>query len=114
VVISLPQVERQAGEAGNPADHELAMLTVHGVLHLLGYDHERPDEEKVMSGKTGRILAEVFSVGDHAVRPDRKPDPKIVDQTGRRQPRTDWKPGKATPLQTGQRVAGLRAGGRVR
>ena len=60
IVISLPQVERQARAAGQPADRELAMLAIHGVLHLLGYDHADPAEERVMFGKTDRILASVF------------------------------------------------------
>ncbi|WP_447974851.1 rRNA maturation RNase YbeY [Nitrospira sp. Kam-Ns4a] len=41
VVISLPTAARQAAEAGRRLDHELAALLIHGVLHLLGYDHER-------------------------------------------------------------------------
>ncbi len=63
IVISLPQVERQAGAAGQSADRELAMLTIHGVLHLLGYDHAGPAEERAMFGKTDRILASVFKDG---------------------------------------------------
>ena len=39
---------RQAAAAGHELEHELALLTVHGVLHLLGYDHAEPDEEKEM------------------------------------------------------------------
>ncbi len=60
IAISLPQVVRQAAENGKSADRELAMLTIHGVLHLLGYDHAELDEEKVMFGKTDVVLAEVF------------------------------------------------------
>lgn len=60
VAISLPQVVRQAREAGKSVDRELAMLTVHGVLHLLGYDHAGADEEKVMFGKTDVVLAGIF------------------------------------------------------
>ncbi len=37
---------KQAAEAGHTLGQELALLTVHGVLHLLGYDHAEPDEEK--------------------------------------------------------------------
>lgn len=60
IAISLPQVVRQAAENGKSADHELAMLTIHGVLHLLGYDHAEVDEEKVMFGKTDVVLAKIF------------------------------------------------------
>lgn len=60
IAISLPQVERQAAENGNQVDAELAMLTVHGVLHLLGFDHAEQDEEKIMFGKTDVILAGIF------------------------------------------------------
>jgi len=60
IAISLPQVARQAIENGKPTDRELAMLTIHGVLHLLGYDHAELDEEKVMFGKTDVVLARIF------------------------------------------------------
>ncbi len=60
VVISFPQAERQAGRAGRPVEHELALLTAHGVLHLLGFDHAEPGEEAEMFAKTDRILAEVL------------------------------------------------------
>ena len=60
IAISLPQVVRQAAENGKSADRELAMLTIHGVLHLLGYDHAEVDEEKVMFGKTDVVLAKIF------------------------------------------------------
>ena len=45
VVISLPTAVRQAKRAGRSANDELAMLLVHGVLHLCGYDHERNAQE---------------------------------------------------------------------
>ena len=60
IAISLPQVVRQAAENGKSADRELAMLTIHGVLHLLGYDHAEVDEEKVMFDKTDAVLAKIF------------------------------------------------------
>ncbi|WHZ24154.1 MAG: Metal-dependent hydrolase YbeY, involved in rRNA and/or ribosome maturation and assembly [Nitrospira sp.] len=41
VVISLPQAIRQARRHQRGIDHELAVLLIHGVLHLCGYDHER-------------------------------------------------------------------------
>lgn len=45
VVISLPTAERQAARHGHSADHEVAALLIHGVLHLCGYDHERGEKE---------------------------------------------------------------------
>ena len=65
IAISLPQVERQAAENGKPPERELAMLTVHGVLHLLGYDHAEPDDEKIMFGKTDVILQGLFGEQSH-------------------------------------------------
>src|SRR6478736_3815703 len=48
----------QADKAGHPLAHELALLTVHGVLHLLGYDHAEVDEEKEMFALQLRLLQE--------------------------------------------------------
>ena len=46
-----PQVaEQQAPAAGHDRDDEMALLTVHGILHLLGYDHAEPAEEREMFG----------------------------------------------------------------
>ncbi|MCD2196356.1 rRNA maturation RNase YbeY [Actinomycetospora endophytica] len=47
----------QATSAGHTLDDELHLLTVHGVLHLLGYDHAEPDEEKEMFGLQGELLS---------------------------------------------------------
>jgi probable rRNA maturation factor len=47
----------QAVSAGHALDDELHLLTVHGVLHLLGYDHAEPDEEKEMFGLQGELLS---------------------------------------------------------
>lgn len=45
VVISLPQAIRQARRHQQGVDHELAVLLIHGILHLCGYDHERSEPE---------------------------------------------------------------------
>lgn len=45
VVISLPQALRQARHHLRGIDHELAVLLIHGILHLCGYDHERSEAE---------------------------------------------------------------------
>ena len=48
IVISVPKVIEQAGEYGHSYERELAYLTAHGMLHLLGYDHMIEEEKKVM------------------------------------------------------------------
>lgn len=48
--------ERQAAEAGHPTEAEVELLTVHGILHLLGYDHAEPDEHAEMFGLQARLL----------------------------------------------------------
>jgi probable rRNA maturation factor len=50
--------ERQAAEAGHPTENEVEMLTVHGILHLLGYDHAEPEEHREMFGLQDRLLDE--------------------------------------------------------
>ncbi|ORC20037.1 rRNA maturation RNase YbeY [Rhodococcus qingshengii] len=50
----------QADKAGHSLAHELALLTVHGVLHLLGYDHAEPEEEKEMFGLQNSLLEEWY------------------------------------------------------
>jgi probable rRNA maturation factor len=49
---------KQAEKAGHSLGQELALLTVHGVLHLLGYDHAEPDEEKEMFALQRELLEE--------------------------------------------------------
>ena len=56
IVISLPRARRQAKEAGHPVNDEVRLLAVHGLLHLLGYDHAEADEERTMTAVTNRIL----------------------------------------------------------
>jgi probable rRNA maturation factor len=57
-VVLCPQVAAgQAKQAGHSAQQELELLTVHGILHLLGYDHADPEEEAAMFGLQGQLLA---------------------------------------------------------
>ncbi len=57
VVISYPQAKRQARQALRPVAVEVETLVVHGVLHLLGYDHAEPDEEREMFALQDAALA---------------------------------------------------------
>lgn len=54
-----PQIaEQQAPAAGHSRDDEVELLTVHGMLHLMGYDHAEPAEHAEMFGIQGRLLLE--------------------------------------------------------
>jgi probable rRNA maturation factor len=56
IVISYPTASRQARAARHSVDDELAHLLVHGILHLLGYDHQRPGEERKMRSREDALL----------------------------------------------------------
>jgi len=56
IFICIPQMKRQATEYGHSEKRELAFLAVHGILHLLGYDHMNEEDEKVMFALQELIL----------------------------------------------------------
>lgn len=56
VVISLHAAARQSAEAGHSLDREVTALLVHGVLHLLGYDHEQGDREARRMGRKEQAI----------------------------------------------------------
>lgn len=56
IVISLAKAREQAEEYGHSVERELGFLAVHGFLHLLGYDHETPEQEQEMFGRQEEIL----------------------------------------------------------
>ena len=57
IIISLETATRQAAEYGHSLERELAYLTVHGILHLLGYDHMTEEEKKEMRQEEEHILS---------------------------------------------------------
>jgi len=59
VIISYPQAAEQAKEQGHPMKQELALLIIHGILHLLGYDHEQPEEEAKMRVREKELLEKI-------------------------------------------------------
>ncbi|MDH5781706.1 MAG: rRNA maturation RNase YbeY [Dehalococcoidia bacterium] len=59
VIISYPQAMEQAKEQGHSVDKELALLIIHGILHLLGYDHEKPEEEAKMRAREKELLEKI-------------------------------------------------------
>ena len=56
IYISIDKVREQAKVYGHSEKRELAFLTIHGFLHLLGYDHMEKEEEKIMFAKQEEIL----------------------------------------------------------
>ena len=59
IVISTEKVIEQAEEYGHSVKRELSFLIVHGILHLLGYDHQTPGERAEMRQKEERVLSEL-------------------------------------------------------
>jgi probable rRNA maturation factor len=57
VIVSYPQAVRQAEENGHPVKQELALLIIHGVLHLLGHEHDEPAREQKMRALEEKILS---------------------------------------------------------
>ena len=68
VIVSYPQAERQAQARGVETDQELALLIVHGILHLSGFDHVEPLEEAQMKAKESEALDRIFKQQSHSTR----------------------------------------------
>lgn len=64
VVLCPPVAERQAVVAGHSSEHEMRVLLTHGVLHLLGYDHADPDDERVMFARQTHLVDEYAAGAD--------------------------------------------------
>ena len=61
IVICPTVAIRQAETAGHEPINEMLLLTTHGILHLLGYDHAEPEEHKVMFGLQDQILTKFYA-----------------------------------------------------
>ena len=57
VIVSIPTAKRQAKTAKREPLDEITMLVAHGLLHLLGWDHETPSKDKRMRAETSRLVA---------------------------------------------------------
>lgn len=57
IYICLDVAKKQAAEYGHPLDRELRFLFVHGLLHLLGYDHMKKEDEEIMFPLQEKILS---------------------------------------------------------
>jgi probable rRNA maturation factor len=56
LIVAYPYTQRHAAEAGHDLDDELVLLAIHGTLHLLGYDHDNPDNQQKMWNAQQRAL----------------------------------------------------------
>lgn len=56
IVVSLERCVEQAADYGHSFERELGFLVAHGMLHLLGYDHQTPEDEAAMMARTEEIL----------------------------------------------------------
>jgi probable rRNA maturation factor len=84
IVLCPAFAKEQAHKAGHSLVDELHLLTVHGVLHLVGYDHAEPDEEREMFSLQKRILGE-FQEAAAAVRrqyAQRSTDDRLLSAAG--------------------------------
>jgi probable rRNA maturation factor len=59
IVISFPQAVEQAHDEGHSVEKELSLLVIHGLLHLLGYDHETPEDAPCMRRREAALLEEL-------------------------------------------------------
>lgn len=59
LAISFPHVARQADEYGHSRQRELSYLVTHGILHLLGYDHEQPADAQAMRSREEALLGAI-------------------------------------------------------
>jgi probable rRNA maturation factor len=84
IVLCPAFAKEQARKAGHGLLDELHLLTVHGVLHLLGYDHAEPAEEREMFTLQGRILTDFHAARDEATRraAQRSADDRVLGAVG--------------------------------
>ena len=69
IVLSVPQIMRQADAVGMTAAEEAAHLLVHATLHLLGHDHELDDDEATMRAREDAILLDIIGKPVHGTEP---------------------------------------------
>ena len=62
IVISIERAKEQALEIGNSLHREIAFLTIHSVLHLLGYDHERSPEDEEEQCQRQKAIIETMNI----------------------------------------------------
>lgn len=68
IVLSVPQAKRQADESSIDIKQEAAHLIVHGLLHLLDYDHQNSDDSDLMHLRENTILSELVGFQPHPLK----------------------------------------------
>jgi probable rRNA maturation factor len=74
IAVALGVCQREAADQGKPLAHHLQHLTAHGVLHLLGYDHDSDAEAEVMEAKERQVLAALGVPDPYAIERGREGD----------------------------------------
>jgi probable rRNA maturation factor len=74
-VLALETIQHEARAEGKSLEQHLAHLAVHGVLHLLGFDHVRIKEARTMEDLERRILARLGIPNPHATARERRTEP---------------------------------------
>ncbi len=72
IVLAYETVVREAGAEGKPFEDHLAHLVIHGLLHLIGYDHESDDQAEVMEALERKILHDLAIADPYDVTGDRR------------------------------------------
>jgi probable rRNA maturation factor len=72
IVVSVPRMRAQALDYGHGEARELGFLLVHGLLHLLGHDHETPEDARAMRALEEDVLAAAALTRDAAPAPDQR------------------------------------------
>jgi probable rRNA maturation factor len=91
LVVSVPTAKRQAMERGVDLTSELTMLLAHGLLHLLGWDHDTKSKDRLMRVETERLCLAAGAADSRA------------EKARRREPGVDEKPGAWGELLHGRR-----------
>lgn len=80
VVLALETMQREAADLGIPLAHHLQHLAVHGMLHLLGYDHHTDEEAEAMESLEVRILARLGIPDPYAAAEGAAPSPEHLSR----------------------------------
>ncbi len=83
VIVSVPTAKRQAKEAKRAPLDEITMLVAHGLLHLLGWDHDTAAKDRKMRAETARLVAAAVAAN---ARSRRAPAPSKASGSGKQKP----------------------------